>query len=122
MKRKQEILWGLAGGKGAGAFRGRASSRQSADGRRSFWRPLPGASSVGRTPHPPSRDGELFSPVLRRLGEAYAHSRHQPLSARYTPSLLGRVSRLVEVGWGLNPRVEFAKPLNDGGLDPPPSV
>ncbi len=26
---------------------------------------------------------------------------------------------LVEKGWGLNPRVEFAKPLNDGGLDPP---
>ena len=29
---------------------------------------------------------------------------------------------LVEVGWGLNPRVEFAKPLNDGRLDPPPEV
>jgi hypothetical protein len=28
----------------------------------------------------------------------------------------------AEVGWGLNPRVEFAKPLNDGGLDPPPEV
>src|SRR5438105_4109483 len=25
----------------------------------------------------------------------------------------------AEVGWGLNPRVEFAKPVNDGGLDPP---
>jgi hypothetical protein len=86
MRRKQEILLGPAGRKGAGAFRTRA---------------LPGSSSVGRTPHPPSRDGELFPPVLRRHGvpfpssyrkgqspvgdEAYARFRPRPPSASDTP-------------------------------------
>src|SRR5258706_9124669 len=69
--RRQEILWDPAGRKGGGAFRARA---------------LPGASSVGRTPHPPSRDGELFPPVLRRHGEAYARSRpHLPSTSEIFP-------------------------------------
>src|SRR5258706_7375459 len=69
--RRQEILWDPAGRKGGGAFRARA---------------LPGAYSVGRTPHPPSRDGELFPPVLRRLGEAYARSRpHLPSASETFP-------------------------------------